>query len=57
VARAGFFVPDGNNGRPRRTRALPDLHKAGAGEANVVLLADGHCETGGYHFRCTRRAK
>ena len=42
VARAGFFAPDGDDGRPPRTHALAHLLGAGAGAAEVVRLVGGH---------------
>jgi hypothetical protein len=42
VARAGFFIPKGNDHRHRGTTLL-GLLIAGAGGADVMLKGRGHC--------------
>jgi hypothetical protein len=43
VARAGFFIPNGNNNRSRHhDAALQALRKAGAGAAVMMLERCGH---------------
>jgi hypothetical protein len=42
VARAGFFIPNGNDNRSHRANALQALRNAGAEAAELVLMQVDH---------------